>query len=154
MTIGRLAWDHRFAVGIGNLDDAHKELLDLYNRLAWACENEATVSNVREKIRTFLLYADWHFSEEEECMRRIHYPNYMDHKADHERLLQDARDFVESFGTALRQDDGRAIASYFGYWLSKHMANQDSKLKNFSQNSTSVPPTQQAEAGSGKAQTD
>ena len=36
------------------VDGAHRELLDLYNRIVWACHHEAAVVLIRERIRTFL----------------------------------------------------------------------------------------------------
>lgn len=115
MGAGHLEWSVDLAVGMTDLDDAHRELLDLYNRIVWACQNDGGVETVRERIRTFLTYARWHFGEEETVMCRLRYPGYMDHKADHLRLLQDAGDFVESFGEALGFEDSPAIASYFKY---------------------------------------
>lgn len=131
MVPGRVQWDDRLAMGVGALDDAHRELMDLYNRIVWACEEDTSVSNVRERIRSFLMYSRWHFSEEEEHMRRIRYPGYMDHKADHKRLLDDAGDFVESLGDALTREDGPAIASYFEFWLTRHLAGKDGQLRDF-----------------------
>ena len=46
-------------------------------------------------------------------------------RAHHKRLLDDAGDFVESLGAALAQEDGPAIASYFGCWLTRHLAGKD-----------------------------
>jgi len=130
----RVEWDDRLTMGVGNLDDAHRELIDLYNRIVWACEHDTTVSTVRERIRTFLMYARWHFGEEEEHMRRNRYPGYVDHKADHKRLLEHAGDFVESFGGALSREDGPAIASYFEFWLTRHLTGRDAQFRDFLKN--------------------
>jgi len=131
-------WEDRLTMGVGNLDDAHKELMDLYNRIVWACEHDATVSNLRERTRTFLMYARWHFGEEEEHMRRTRYAGYVDHKADHKRLLEHAGDFVESFGGALSREDGPAIASYFEFWLTRHLTGRDAQLRDFLNNADGV----------------
>ena len=136
----RVEWDDRLTMGVGNLDGAHRELMDLYNRIVWACEHDTTVSNLRERIRTFLMYARWHFGEEEEHMRRNRYPSYVDHKADHKRLLEDAGDFVESFGGALSREDGPAIASYFEFWLTRHLAGSDAQLRDFLKNADGMSP--------------
>lgn len=113
------------------LDDAHRELFDLYNRIVWACQHETAVLLMRERIRTFLLYASWHFALEEEHMRDIHYPARSSHMADHARLLQDAEDFIESLGYALKSDDTPAIASYFSHWLARHTTDHDDRLREF-----------------------
>jgi hemerythrin len=136
----RVEWDHRLAIGVGCLDDAHKELVDLYNRIVSACERDASISSVRERIRSFLMYARWHFGEEEEHMRRIRYPGYVDHKADHKRLLDDAGDFVESFGGAPSGEDGPAIISFFQFWLTRHLAGKDAQLRDFLNNADGGSP--------------
>ncbi len=136
----RVQWDRRLGIGVGHLDDAHKELVDLYNRIVSACEQNPKVSNVRERIRTFMMYARWHFGLEEEHMRRIRFPGYVAHKADHKRLLDDAGDFVESLGAALVREDGPAIASYFEFWLTRHLAGKDAALRDFLSNTNDVPP--------------
>ncbi|MCU0836507.1 MAG: hemerythrin family protein [Chromatiaceae bacterium] len=115
----------------GSFDGAHRELFDLYNRIVWACHHEAAVVPIRERIRTFLMYATWHFSHEEEWMRELHYPDRARHKADHDRLQQDAEDFVESLGGALELADMPAIARYFNHWLARHTAQHDEPLRAF-----------------------
>lgn len=115
------------------IDGAHRELVDLYNRIVWACHHEAAVVPVRERIRTFLMYAVWHFSLEEDWMRELRYPERARHKADHARLQQDAEDFVESLGGALRLEDVPAVARYFNHWLARHMVTHDQPLRAFLQ---------------------
>ena len=131
MVTGHVQWDDRLATGVGAFDAAHRELVDLHNRIVWACEHDVSVSDVRERIRTFLMYARWHFHEEEEYMRRIRYPGYVDHKADHNRLLDGAGDFVASLGAALTREDGPAIVSYFNFWLTRHMTERDRAFGDF-----------------------
>lgn len=116
---------------IHGLDEAHRELVDLFKRIASACENDAAVASVRERIRTFLIYARWHFAGEEECMFESHYPGYVEHRSDHARLLQDAEDFVATLGNALEPEDSRAIVRYFSYWLTRHMAQKDEQFRVF-----------------------
>lgn len=139
MHSGQLQWSLELSVGVNELDDAHRELVDLYNRISWACENDGGVEAVRERIRTFLTYARWHFDQEEAFMQQMHYPGYLDHKTDHQRLLQDAADFVESVG-ALGGGDCAAIAKYFKFWLTRHMAQKDGTLRLYLRPPQSVLP--------------
>lgn len=113
------------------LDGAHVELFDLYNRIVWACQHEAAVLPIRERIRSFLMYAVWHFSLEEECMRELRYPGRAIHSADHARLKQDSEDFLSSLGGALKPPDMPAIARYFNHWLARHTLNYDAPLREF-----------------------
>ncbi len=123
--------DDRRSSGLSALDSSHQELLDLHSRIVWATANGLSIGAMRERIRTFLLYARWHFNEEEVHMQALRYPGYVDHRADHRRLLQDAEDFMGSLGQALKVEESPAIATYFKHWLCRHMANQDVQLRAF-----------------------
>ena len=131
MNVNRLVWHAGLALGITPVDEAHAELVDLYNRIVEACEAGESATPVREKIRSFLLYARWHFGEEERYMRKSKYPKFVEHKASHDRLLQDAHDFVENLGGPLRGEDAIAVAKYFNHWLSRHTSGQDRQLRDF-----------------------
>jgi hemerythrin len=128
---GGLQWGEEYALGLVEIDETHKELVGLYNRVAWSCQHATSVASIREAVRSFLLYARWHFSEEEASMLELHFPEYVVHKSDHERLLQDGTDFIESFGSALSKNDSPAIAKYFKYWLTRHMILKDQKFREF-----------------------
>jgi hemerythrin len=123
--------DYEFAVGSRDVDDGHRELLQLFNRIEEACTNRETVSLLREKIRSFLVYARWHFAIEERWMSKMHYTLYAKHKSEHDRLLQDAEDFIDNLGESLTADDSKGMALYFRTWLARHMANDDLALKEF-----------------------
>lgn len=131
MNIGRLEWSDQLRIGIGQLDDGHKELIDLYNRIVWLCANAPTRGDLRERIRSFVSYGRHHFRQEEEYMIEVHYPEYIPHKTEHDRLLQDAEDFIENLGGSLSLNDGEAILKYFRYWLLRHIATDDAKLNSF-----------------------
>lgn len=131
MISSRIEADRGRPVSAASLDEAHIELVDLCARIDRAGGRNATATAIRERIRTFLMYARWHFAEEEEWMRTVDYPHFLDHKSDHSRLLQDAEDFVLSFGPGLQHEDGPAVASYFRFWLKRHMAAKDRAFRSF-----------------------
>lgn len=131
MYLSTLEWCPALSTGSARIDYAHRELFDLYNRIVSFCTDSFERELFPERIRSFLLYAKWNFEEEERFMRRYEYPNYVEHKQDHERLLQDATDFLESFGSALQPEDGPSIAAYFKHWLTRHTKEKDAELKNY-----------------------
>lgn len=131
MVLQPIIFERDGAEDTDGLDDAHSELFDLFNRIVWACENETAVLPVRERIRSFLMYAVWHFAREEECMQTLRYPDRVRHIADHARLKQDAEDFLSSLGNALVRSDMPAIARYFSHWLTRHTLNHDEPLRAF-----------------------
>jgi hemerythrin-like metal-binding protein len=131
MNTNLLEWSENLHIGVGELDAGHEELVDLYNRIVWVCENDLRRSSVCERLRSFLAYAGHHFQEEEKFMLAMHYPEYVAHKAEHDRLLQDSEDFIDNFKDFLGLEDGDAIVKYFKYWLLRHIVTNDSKLREF-----------------------
>jgi hemerythrin-like metal-binding protein len=128
MNAERLEWTPGLAFGDGMVDCGHAELIRLYNRIVDGCEQGDVPLGLRERVRSFLLYARWHFGEEEQYMRDIRYPLLGEHKLCHDRLLQDAEDFVETIGGPLNGEDVYAVARYFHHWLARHMLGYDQRL--------------------------
>lgn len=126
-----LSWTDDLTTGIASLDDEHRGMIDHYNAMIQAIDSQQDVATVRHQFQALMHYTRRHFEHEERVMRNIGYPGASAHKSEHERLLQDAEDFVRSMGHALRRDDCPAIARYFEYWLLRHTRQQDAKLRKF-----------------------
>jgi hemerythrin len=131
MKAHHLSFEALQTIGVTAVDDAHGELLQLYNRIVDACNHGETMFHVRERIRSFLLYARWHFRDEERYMNHIKYPALFEHKAHHDCLLQDAEDFINNLGESLFGEDTIAVTTYFSHWLSRHMTGHDQRLREF-----------------------
>lgn len=142
MDAGRLVAGECGVSGVDSLDQAHLELADLYNRIAAACEERQPLARIRERLRVFFLYAQWHFADEEEHMREAGYPGLVEHKREHDRLLQDASDFLENLRQPFRPEDAPAIAKYFRFWLSRHLADHDRALGRFLRSRPHAAPAQ------------
>jgi hemerythrin-like metal-binding protein len=77
------------------VDHEHRELVELINGL----HAEIKKGGVRENVSAFLgeVFARIaaHFALEETVMRKHRYDEYAEHKADHERLLDELRDIMD-----------------------------------------------------------
>lgn len=121
-----LQWKEQYSVGISAVDYEHKELIDLINRL----HDELTASG--KKLSASAFFGDLfkgisaHFALEERFMRERHYDQLVQHKADHERLLDEIRDIMDEF-------EERAVASAelrarLDAWFSRHFETHDARL--------------------------
>jgi hemerythrin len=79
----------------------------------------------------FLGRAERHFAHEELVMRNIKYEGYLSHKAAHDRLRADARDFIINVESAYTHSDLPIVARYFRYWLIHHIVVEDAKIAAF-----------------------
>lgn len=141
MQPGHRKWNCRLAVSDSDRDESNRELDDLFARVVRTCKKGGSAQDVRERVRTFLLYAAWHFAGEEAYMYGSRYSGYVDHKADHIRLLLEAEDFVRSLGNALASRERAEIVSYFDNWLAHHKVDHDQQLRAFINDMTgNLPP--------------
>lgn len=122
-----LQWKDQYSVGIEAVDHEHRELIDLINRL----HEEFTTKRSKDAVEAF--FGDLfrgisaHFALEERFMRERGYGALPQHKADHERLLDEIRDIMEM----ARESDslGQAeLARRLDAWFSRHFETHDAAL--------------------------
>lgn len=125
--MGLLRWEKHYSVGIGAVDHEHQELIKLINRLY----DEATSQGSKEAVVNF--FGDLfkaisaHFALEERFMRERSYDQLIQHKNDHERLLDEIRDIMEDFEASARFDK-QLLAQRLDAWFSRHFETHDARL--------------------------
>jgi hemerythrin-like metal-binding protein len=121
-----LQWKDQYSVGIAAVDYEHKELIDLINRL----HDELTASG--EKLSASAFFGDLfrgisaHFALEERFMRERRYDQLAEHKADHERLLDEIRDIMDEFEE--REVASDELRARLDAWFSRHFETHDARL--------------------------
>ena len=121
-------WRSEFETGIAEVDHEHRELVDLLNDLHTELEADAP----RERVSAFLgeVFAriSAHFALEETVMRKHHYDQYTDHKADHEKLLDELRDIMDAHEAGGYFDYRDALARGVRDWFVNHFKSKDARL--------------------------
>lgn len=137
-----LEWDPRFSVRIAEIDQQHKKLIGLINRLhesmQQAGDRDALETAIEELsaqatvINEMVEYSSYHFSTEEKYMRQYMYPDFEKHKKEHEYFINKVRTLKSDF------DGGQAILSsqimeFLKEWLGGHILGVDKKYEPFFQ---------------------
>ena len=114
-----IEWQDSFSVGVESVDHEHRELIDLINTVhrdaVAGCDPQDVVTALGE------IYAQIaaHFALEERFMRESRYAAFVEHKADHEVLLDQLRDIMDRVETDGRYDaDG--LSAELGRWFTDH----------------------------------
>lgn len=119
-----VSWSDELSVGIEEIDEQHKVLVGLLNDLNRAIRehhgNEACI----EILDRLVDYTRIHFAVEESLMRIFEYPDYENHKAEHEELVDEVmsmrREVVE---------EGHKISfkllHFLKMWLTQHIMDSD-----------------------------
>jgi len=95
-----VSWDAKLATGITSIDKQHKELVELTNKLFHAClsKQEDVDSTFREAMSRLVEYVRHHFSDEQVLLERIKFPNYTEHKKEHDSLIKEILEASKDYG--------------------------------------------------------
>jgi hemerythrin len=127
-----IQWTEDLSVGVTQIDKQHKELFNRVNNLLEACSKGRGRDIVQETIEFLGDYTITHFSTEERHMATHGYPEFKDHKAQHENFIEHfislkKRVQEEGPGGHIVIETNRTIVT----WLNSHIRNVDKKLGEF-----------------------
>ena len=125
-----IEWRDEYAIGIPSVDFEHQELIQLINDTYECLRHADSETTVLESLGEIYAKISAHFALEEKIMRERHYDQYQDHKDDHERLLDDIRDIMESYeehGCFDQDSFGRQLRDWFGV----HFKTKDARLHKY-----------------------
>lgn len=119
-----IEWRKEFETGIAGVDHEHRELVDLINRLHEHMASGADKARVAEFLGEVFARIAAHFALEESIMRKHAYDEYEAHKAEHERLLDEIRDIMDSASTAY----ANSLSTVVRDWFVNHFKSKDARL--------------------------
>jgi hemerythrin-like metal-binding protein len=122
-----LEWKEYFSTGIEAVDHEHRELIALVNRLHEELMAAPSQPSVEAFFGDVLKGISAHFALEERFMREQRYDGLKDHKADHERLLDEIRDIMDSC-LQVEKIDQNELAARLDAWFSRHFETHDARL--------------------------
>jgi hemerythrin len=80
-------WKTEYEIGIPILDAQHKELFKRIDGLLFAIYDSKEKEELSRLGKFMIEYIEMHFSDEEELMLESHYPDYQNHKLDHNDFI-------------------------------------------------------------------
>ena len=119
-----LEWKDSYSVGVPAVDHEHQELIELLNGLHEAL---AGGGNVEQVFGDLFRAISAHFALEERFMREHGYDQVAQHKADHERLLDELRDIMDDY-RADGDDSAGKLAAGVDAWFVNHFKTHDARL--------------------------
>jgi hemerythrin len=123
-------WSDKFSVGITSIDNQHKKLVEIVNKLHTAMlagkGNEILGGIFNELVK----YTSEHFATEEMYFKVHKYSQEAIHKKEHEDLVKQALELQKKFaagGTGVTM----STATFLKDWLGKHILNSDKAYSEF-----------------------
>ena len=118
-----MKWDKSLSVGVEELDEQHKKLIEMINEAYEAIQKHDAhlVADLLTKMRD---YAQLHFATEEEYLREAHFPELQQHKFYHKKFTTDVDAFQEK---QFEKTNLSQIFVYLSRWLTQHIMEEDMK---------------------------
>ncbi len=127
-----MPWTPNLSVGIGLIDEQHQIWFDKAEKLFEAGKKNQAKEYIGELLDFLESYTKKHFSDEENYMQRIRYPQYAEQKAAHTafiaRLQKLRSDYQTSGGNILVIINANQMVLE---WLTKHISSMDKKIGEF-----------------------
>lgn len=128
-----MTWnDAEFSVNIKALDAHHKRLFDLVNTLYDAMKEKKARDVLGGIFSELIDYTVYHFGAEEDLFKKHGYPEYQQHKKEHEDLTKTALELKAKFDKdQLRIMLTMETMEFLKNWLRNHICGTDKKYGSF-----------------------
>ncbi|BCO07785.1 hypothetical protein GF1_01610 [Desulfolithobacter dissulfuricans] len=123
------AWSSALSVGIETIDNQHKKLVDLINRLYRAVINGENRTVSGEILDELVNYTATHFQTEERLFDQYGYSETKQHKNVHEKLVKQVVEFQQQFHAGAELD--MSLLEFLKDWLVNHIMKTDKRYSSF-----------------------
>jgi hemerythrin-like metal-binding protein len=118
-------WDQTLALTILPMDEEHKILIGLMNTLEERWTAKADFQDLNDCMKRLTTFTIKHFSDEEEYMKTVGFPELSQHKALHSQMLSQLGSFATQFEATKTLDD--KFFHFLQMWLKGHIRGIDMK---------------------------
>ena len=123
-------WNINFETGIQEIDEQHKTLVILLNKLANSLTQEK-ITEVEETFVQLAKYAEYHFESEEKIWKKYFDGNnliFKSHKESHDSFLPTVIELQEKNKDKPFYDTTEEILLFLIRWLAFHIIDEDKRL--------------------------
>jgi hemerythrin-like metal-binding protein len=121
-----IEWDDKYSVGISIIDEEHKKLIGIMNKVVALEQNSGNPKEITEVLNEMNKYAYTHFAIEEAYMVKFNYPDYENHRKEHQAFSIETMAFFDKITDSNRQLICE-ILEHLKNWLVHHVQGTDRK---------------------------
>ncbi|MCK4710348.1 MAG: hemerythrin family protein [Gammaproteobacteria bacterium] len=129
-----ILWNAAMDTGIEPVDNDHKKLLSLINQLQTATQYHIDDQIIGKIMDELLSYTQYHFEREELLMRTNNYPDYENHKRQHEKMIKMVRENIDRYHSDPLNTADETL-SFLKNWLINHIMGSDREYIPYLKNS-------------------
>lgn len=124
-----IVWRETYNIGVDAVDRQHQELVVKLNEFMEACIQQKGKEMIMETLSFLKAYTVEHFRSEEEIMRKHGYPDYAEHKKEHDGFIAavvELEDMIRSQGAGILST--MKLNRTLTDWLLTHISKKDLKI--------------------------
>jgi hemerythrin len=121
-----MEWDDRLLTGNARIDFEHKIFLDLLRHFSEARAARATSERLLRILEEVALYARFHFRSEENLMQDAGYPDLVEHREQHRRLVNELSNNLAGLEIQLYQAE--RVEQFLASWFIDHVTIDDVRV--------------------------
>jgi len=119
-----VGWNTRYDTGIQVIDEQHRELFGIVERLRRSVQEGAERALVESLLGDLVICTERHFATEEAYMGRFHYPDLVQHVAEHASMLSSLHELFAKFQES-HQAMALMVPTFMEGWLKHHISDGD-----------------------------
>ena len=123
-------WNDSYSVGVREIDQQHEKIMKFINDLNGAMLEKKGREVVGKILKELINYTASHFAVEEKLMSQHGYPEYDEHKAKHDKMVDKVlalQKDVDANKLTVTSD----VMKFLQDWLNKHIMGTDKKYGPF-----------------------
>lgn len=117
-------WKSDMSVGIDSIDNQHKHLVDLINRLYEAMSEGHSKDIMDAVLKELVDYGKIHFKTEEDYFDTYNYPDAMDHKGEHKAFLNTVDNLMQEYESGEYKVSMDTL-HFLRDWITHHIKESD-----------------------------
>lgn len=126
----KIIWSDQFSVGVNELDEQHKELIKMINKLLDNQNAHVNSEVISDLLGNMRLYMENHFEYEDKLLKEYGYPNLEQHKEMHEEYGDEFRELIISVMNR-NTDAPENMLINLSDWWTNHILHEDMKYRSF-----------------------
>jgi len=121
-----LTWSDEYSVGVQEIDDQHRQMLDYINELEGVLGSTSARDHIVNVLNGLVTYTKEHFTTEENYFRLFDYEERDAHIAEHLNLIEDVEVFIFRLETGAELTPATVLA-FLKTWLIEHILGADKR---------------------------
>ena len=125
-----IVWGDVLSVAVDEIDEDHRKLVKIFNILNHSVAEGESPNYLAAVLEELINCTVWHFSHEERLMLKYGYEEIEEHKAEHQELINSAKELRQEILQANKPVSDEDI-EFLERWLTEHVLTADMRLGSY-----------------------